>query len=220
MAYTPDPNRRGATHFAAQRAIEHQAIQKATEHLLGICAGLIADNVINASEVHYLQNWLSNHDEVIDDWPGNVIAQRVRTILDDGMVTAAEAHDLLETLRELSGNRMHETGTAAADFPLLPIDDDDPSIFFRDMTFCLTGRFLWGPRASCERVILDLGGTVLDKVTKRLDYLVIGSMIEPQWAHTTYGRKIETAMKYKNDGNEIVIVSEHHWTMALHDANR
>lgn len=219
MAYLSKPGQTVGKHIAALMAIEDQKIRKATENLLGICAGIIADDTINASEITYLQNWLLNHPEVADDWPGCIIAQRVRSILDDGIVTAAESFDLLETLKQLSGNRMPETGTASADFPALPIDDD-PSIFFDGMTYCLTGRFLFGPRSRCERTILDLGGTVIDTVTKRLDFLVIGAMVEPSWAHTTYGRKIQKAVEYRDIGAEITVISEQQWNSALEDASR
>lgn len=216
MAYSYNPTRSDGAHVGAIRAIETQRIKKATEHLLGICSGLTADGHISESEVHFLRNWISNNADIAEDWPGIVIAQRINEILADGIITADERMDLLDTLRELSGNRYAETGTAATDCPVIPIDDD-PCIFFRDMSFCLTGRFLWGTRASCERVILNLGGTVIDNVTKRMNYLVIGAMIEPQWAHTTYGRKIEQAMQYREKGAEISIVTEQQWTAALQD---
>lgn len=216
MAYSYDPTRPPGNLGAALKAIEIRKIQKATENLLGICSGLAADGYISESEVHFLRNWISNNADIADDWPGCVIAQRVNAILEDGIITAGERQDLLETLQELTGNRFSETGTAATDAPTLPVDDD-PSIFFRDMTFCLTGRFLWGTRAACERAILNLEGTVVDTVTKGLDYLVIGAMIEPQWAHTTYGRKIETAVKYKGLGVDLTIISEQQWTSAIND---
>lgn len=219
MAYSYDPTRNDGAHAAATRAIEIQRIKKATEHLLGICSGLAADGHISESEVLFLRNWISNNADIADDWPGCVIVQRVNAILEDGLITADERMDLLETLQELSGNRFIETGTAATEAPALPIDDD-PSIYFRDMTFCLTGRFLWGTRAACERIILKLGGTVVDTVSKRLNYLVIGAMIEPQWAHTTYGRKIEKAIAYKAREADLLIVSEQQWEAALQDASR
>lgn len=219
MAYLSDPTRPTGNPGAVLKAIETRMIQKATEHLLGICSGLTADGHISESEVHFLRNWISNNSEIAEDWPGCVITRRVNTILEDGIITAEERLDLLETLQELTGNRFPETGTAATDAPVMPIDED-PSIYFRDMTFCLTGRFLWGTRAACERAILSLGGTVVDTVTKSLNYLVIGAMIEPQWAHTTYGRKIEKAMEYKAREIDIFIVSEQQWTSALQDAAR
>ena len=210
-----DLRRRAAT----LRIIEHARVKKATEHLLGICDGLIADARITPEEIHYLRTWLSDNRELVDEWPGRVIARRIDAILDDGFITASECIDLLDTLREIVRTDFGNTGSPAPESPALPIDDD-PSIFFRDMAFCFTGKFLWGTRAACERATLGLDGTVSDNITQSLDYLVIGSMIEPQWAHTSYGRKIEKAMNYKDDGYDITIVSERQWVAAMEDMNR
>jgi len=219
MSYQDDPLNDPGSHARTIRSIEIQRIKKATEHLLGICTGLIADSKIEPVEIVFLRTWLNDNQELIDEWPGRAIAQRLNLILEDGFITADECNDLLETLREITANAFTTIGSASPSGPALPIDDD-PSIFFGNMTFCLTGRFLWGTRAACERAILALNGTVIDSVTQRLDYLVIGSMIEPQWAHTTYGRKIEKAVKYKQDGHDIAIVSERQWENALENISR
>lgn len=200
----------------ALRAIEVQRIKKATEHLLGICNGLIADARIDPAEVRFLQTWLADNAALRDEWPGSAITRRIDAILDDGMITQAECIELLDTLRSIVSTDFADTGSAAPDCPAVPIDDD-PSIFFRDMTFCFTGRFTWGSRATCERATLALDGTVVDNVTQRLDYLVVGSLIEPQWAHSTFGRKIQKAVSYKEDGHDITIVSERQWIAAIED---
>lgn len=219
MSYQDDPLRDPGEYAKVIRSIETQRIKKATEHLLGICTGLIADSRIEPAEILFLRTWLNDNQELTEEWPGRAIAQRLNMILDDGFITAAECNDLLETLRDITANAFIDSGSPSPSSPSLPIDDD-PSIFFSNMTFCLTGRFLWGTRAACERAILGLNGTMIDNITQRLDYLVIGSMIEPQWAQTTYGRKIEKAMKYKNDGHDITIVSERQWESAIEDISR
>lgn len=219
MGYQDHMSDDPARHAATLRILEIERLKKATEHLLGICAGLIADSRIEPDEVLFLRTWLSDHAELTDEWPGRVIAQRLYAIIDDGFITAAECDDLLQALRDITTSHFTGTGSASPDGPALPLDDD-PSIFFSNMTFCLTGRFLWGSRAACERAILGLNGTVIDNITQRLDYLVIGTLIEPQWAHTTYGRKIEKAMKYKDEGHDITIISERQWERALADMAR
>lgn len=198
------------------RAIDAARSRKATEHLLGICNGLIADSRITAEEVLFLQTWLGDHAWLRDEWPGKAIAHRIDAILDDGFITQTECSDLLETLRDIVQTDFTATGSATADSPVLPIDDD-PSIFFRDMIFCFTGRFAWGTRATCERSTLALDATVVDNVTQRLNYLVIGSMLEPTWLHTTFGRKILKAVEYRDAGHDVIIVSEAQWAAAIDD---
>lgn len=202
--------------LAIQKAIQQQALTKAAVSLLGICAGILADGHLHDREVLFLSNWLREHEEVADVWPGSEIARRVEAILADSIITEEERKELKEALEAISGNYFSDTGYAAPEGPVLPVDDD-PSIFFRDMTFCFTGKFLYGTRAACERVILGLGGVAVDNITKDLNYLVIGTLIEPTWANTTYGRKIEKAVNYRDSGCELVIVSEKQWTAALAD---
>lgn len=205
--------------IAVQRAAQQRALTKATQTLLGLCIGIIADGRLHDREVLFLSTWLSEHPEVSEFWPGSEITRRVREILADGTITQNERDQLLMVLEQITQTAFAETGAAQPDGPALPIDDD-PSIFFRHMTFCFTGDFIFGTRAACERAVLSLGAMPLDGVTKKLDYLVIGSLISPQWFNTTYGRKIEKARAYKDQGVEITIVSERQWTAALADTGR
>lgn len=204
---------------AALYATQHRLDTRAMQTLLGICTGIAADEHIHDKEILFLKTWLNENSNIAQYWPGNAIAKRVDDILVDGIITQEERKDLLSLLRDITGNNFSETGAAAPEGPALPIDDD-PSIYFNNMLFCFTGRFFYGTRPACERVILSLGGMAVDNVSKKLDYLVIGAMIEPSWANTTYGRKIESAIKLKEAGSEITIVSEQQWTQAIADRAR
>lgn len=208
-----------ANKFAVLYATQHRLDTRAMQTLLGICTGIAVDDHINDKEIVFLKTWLNENSSVAEYWPGSSIAARIDTILTDGIITQEEKEDLLSLLRDITGNNFSETGAAAPDAPALPIDDD-PSIYFHNKLFCFTGRFFYGTRPACERVILNLGGMSVDSVSKKLDYLVIGALIEPAWAHTTYGRKIESAMKHKEAGSEIAIVSEQQWTQAVADCAR
>lgn len=219
MGYQTPPGTDLDTQTKTLVSIETRMLTKAVQTLLGICAGITADGAVHEREVQFLSTWLTEHPEVTTAWPGSEISRRVRAIMADGIVTADERVDLLETLQQLSVASFDQTGSPIPEGPLLPIDDD-PSIFFRNMSFCFTGRFLFGTRAACERAILGLGGMAVDSISKNLNYLVIGAMIEPQWANTTYGRKIEKAVAYRDDGNDLIIVSERQWTAALADTGK
>lgn len=205
--------------LAVQAANQHRIDTRAMQTLLGICTGIAADDVMTDKEVIFLKTWLAEHSAAAQFWPGSAIAARIDAILADGIVTQDEREDLLKLLQNITGNHFSETGSALPDSPALPIDDD-PSIYFRNMSFCFTGKFFYGTRAACERVTLNLEGMAVDNVSKKLDYLVIGALIEPSWAHTTYGRKIESAVKHQQDGSEVAIVSEQQWTQAIADFAR
>lgn len=204
---------------AAIKSIAHRQFTKSMQTLLGICTGIAADNHINDSEIQFLNTWLKEYPEVTNAWPGYLIANRVKDALKDGIITESERSDILETVTQLINTSFTETGAAASDSTALPVDDD-PSIFFRNMTYCFTGRFIYGTRANCERIVLSLGAMPIDRVSKKLNYLVIGTLIEPSWSQSTYGNKISQAIKHRDSGSEICIISEKQWTNALTDTIR
>lgn len=204
---------------AAIRANQHRIDTRAIQTLMGICSGLVADDNLNNKEISYLQNWIIDHQSIRDQWPVSAIHFKIQEILADGIITDEERDELVKRLQELTGNFFSDTGAAATEGPTLPLDDD-PSIFFNGMSYCFTGEFLYGTRAACERILMKLGGTPQDNVTKKLNYLVIGSRCNPDWINESYGRKIEAAMNHKSSGVEICIISERQWTAALQDAHR
>jgi NAD-dependent DNA ligase len=94
------------------------------------------------------------------------------------------------------------------------LDDPAPEISFEGKTFCFTGGFRYaeGDRNKCEAVVRARGGFCCSSVINDLDYLVVGTFVEPSWAHKGYGRKIEHAQVLKLQGARCKIVSEAHWT--------
>ncbi|GLS03486.1 hypothetical protein GCM10007860_06300 [Chitiniphilus shinanonensis] len=65
-----------ATSNAAGKALwlDKAALKKATEHLLGICQGITADDHLNDQEVHFLSAWLAQYPEVTQAWSGKEIS--------------------------------------------------------------------------------------------------------------------------------------------------
>lgn len=183
---------------------------RSVESLLGIVRGLVADNELGEGEIAFLATWLNDHPEVLLQWPGSVIADRVRGVMEDGVITASEAKDLCATLSELIGGSVAESGATTGLATRLPVDQCS-SLVFVDHSYCFTGKFILGPRSECEAVVLDRGANVSGSVTTRLNYLVIGGLASRDWIHTSYGRKIEKAVEYKRKGRPITILAEERW---------
>lgn len=205
--------------IAISAAIANRSLTKSAQILLGICSGITADGQLNDEEIRFLQTWLSENSEVTLTWPGSAISKRIDEILRDNIITNAERQSLLSALQQLSGNQFHDTGSATPAATTLPLDDD-PSIFFRNMTYCFTGNFYFGTRAKCERAVLSLEAMAVDRVTSKLDYLVIGSVAEESWANGTYGRKIETAIERRSKHGQPCIISEDAWIKAMDESCR
>lgn len=184
-------------------------ITKAMQTLLGICRGLTADNHMNDAEIHFLSSWMLDNKESTDCWPGCVIRDRVAQVLEDGKITEEERDQLLLVIKDLSGSEFLETGSAAAAPVSFPIEN--VCINTSGSSFCLTGKFIFGPRSSVERVIENCGGSLAANVTKKTDYLIVGTLSSPDWLHSSHGLKIQKAVELKQEGHKICIISEKAW---------
>ena len=203
-----------AESFARQVWTNSRLLKRSCESLLGICSGILADGELNDQEIKYLDLWLSENQELTSTWPGEVIYARIKEVLADNKITEDEREHLKQTLSDLIGDTLQETGAAFGASTSLPVDDVD-SITIKDNIFCFTGTFLYGTRNKCELAIEQRGGKAIPRIRKDLNYLVIGTMTSRDWAHTSHGRKIEKAIEFKKDNCPIYIVSEKQWVEGL-----
>lgn len=190
-------------------------LNRAIDQLIGLCSGIAADGAVNEKEIAFLATWLSEHTEVAAEFPGNQIARRLRDVMSDGVVTADEAADLLDTLQQISGNHFSETGAAAADAAAV-VADDPAVVEFVGKRFCFSGKFAFGQRKACHAAVIDLGAQCDDDITLKTDYLVVGLCNSADWKHESFGRKIERVEKLRANGNERpLILTEKAWAAAL-----
>lgn len=187
-------------------------LTKCMQALLGICQGMIADNQLNEKEIYFLSGWLAENDIVTREWPGSVIAKRIKDILEDGVVTQAEADDLKETLSRITGGFLEHGAPSGTSTSIPEAHTGSDEIVFADKVFCLTGKFLYGQRTVCQGATVALGAQCSKDVTLSVDYLVIGALASRDWANTSYGRKIEKAMKQRKNGHHIQVIEEEVWS--------
>lgn len=196
-------------------AVNQRNVTKALNTLMGIVNGIVCDDVLHETEVHYLSTWLKENEDVSKKYPGNVICRRVYEVLQDGVVTLQEREHLLRELKILAGNDFTNTGAALPE-SIHSVFDDDPMVIFQGNVFVLTGEFLYGTRDFCSQAIAKRGGLAEANVTKRTNYLVVGSISSPDWIVANFGRKIQKAAEMAESGEyEIAIVREADWAMAL-----
>ena len=89
--------------------------------------------------------------------------------------------------------------------------DPAPKVIFKDRIFVFTGNFYSATRRQCEIETTIRNGIHKKAVGQKTAYLVIGGKGSNDWMHATWGRKIETAQRLKEDGFKIAIISEEHW---------
>lgn len=199
-------------HFHANKS---RLLVRSCEGLLGICQGLLADNVLNKEEIAYLDHWLLEHRDASEVWPGSVIAQHVKEVTRRGCISSEDLAHLKSVLTQLLGGTTEETGAVDGLPTTLPLDVE-AEVLFKHKTFCFTGLFLFGSRSKCRDAVDLLGGEILDNITMQLNYLVIGTIHTPDWVTSRYGRKIEKAVEYRSKGCDLKIISEERWSEALH----
>ena len=140
---------------------------------------------------------------------------RVSAMLEHNVLDVDESAELLATLRAFTGEAPEATGELLRS-STLPCDEPPPTITVEGRVFCFTGTCATGTRRDCQNIVHSQGGTVINGVTRKLDYLVLGAYVTDSWVHESFGRKIEKAMEYRDlKGTGVAIVSEQHGRAAV-----
>jgi len=197
-----------------RRSYVARAHDRLIAEMLGLAKGIICDGVVTDGEATSFRQWLQSHPDATVHFPGSVLAERIEHIFADGISEEAERADLAELLRALVGETEDQSGKLDRT-TRLPIDEPPPTIIFDGRTFCMTGKFVYGPRARCLDEVTKRGGLCSDAITNRTDYLVLGTVASPAWVQGTHGTKIERAVELQNRGARIRIIAEDHWVETL-----
>lgn len=190
-----------------QTELDHQQINQ----LLGILEGISADEYLNDREILYLRDWINDHPNIRHAWPASELTRHIDQILADGRIDAEERDWLLETVKLICGNDFMETGLAGG-ATIAAYFDSAPEINPQNASVCFTGNFLCGPRSFLLRSAENIGSIPKTNVSKKVDYLIVGSIIAPDWMFTSHGRKVQHALELKQEGHPIIIAPEHAWT--------
>lgn len=181
---------------------------------LGLAKGLLADGSLSSDEATLITQWVVNHPAAVEQWPLNRLAARLNAIYNDGRVDEAERADLAELLESIVGGTAGIVlgEDAATD---LPIDNPPPRFNWDGATVVFTGKFAFGTRSDCQRKVVQLGASCANDVTLQTRYLIIGTFGSRDWVHTSFGRKIQKAVKYRESGCGIAIAGEDHWVTSI-----
>jgi NAD-dependent DNA ligase len=205
----------GDMSYARIIGADHNRLVQGCGSLLGIAAGLLADNQLNNAEINFLKQWLEGNEAIRTQWPGDILYERIRDVLSDGVITEKERDYLIVTLQKICGGTLDLGPQAGVNQMAF---DEEAHLEFPRMNYCVTGDFVYGPRERVCEAIESRGGFVLKGITKKLNYLVVGLRGSEEWKHGSYGTKILKAVEYKRAGLPMLIVSEDTWSSALRAA--
>jgi hypothetical protein len=181
---------------------------------LGLAKGLLADGEVSVGEANAVAHWIQTHGDAVEQWPLNLLYERIARIYSDGKIEDDERKELTDLLASIVGGTAGVVlgEDAATD---LPLDSPPPSFVWKDAVVVFTGKFAYGTRASCQRIVSALGATCERDITRRTKYLVIGTFGSRDWVHTAFGRKIQRAVEYRETSGSPLIVGEDYWAECI-----
>lgn len=189
---------------------------RASNELVGLCRGLLADGHVSPMEASFLKDWIERNAEFVSMYPFNRLYSQLTEILKDGFIDPDESADLHDTLvRFVGGETLDDAGETASVSTTLPVDRPEPVISFAGSIFVVTGTFLHGQRTAVHRAIEMRGGIASGSPSKTTRYLVIGELGSRDWINSNAGRKIEKAVQLRDAGHPIAIITEAHWARGL-----
>lgn len=187
------------------------------QRLHGVLAGLACDNDYTDDEVLALSAWLDRHDYLKDD----PIYEEIILVLNPVRILNRVSGDTKEVLRltlakyiQLNNFGLPQVRVSSSE------DNKNPDFYHGNIeiigkTICLTGASEQYTKAEWEEVIEAKGGIFTDSLTKKVDYLVICNKGNPHWAHMSYGRKFEQALKWQSEGGKVKILTEDNFVKTL-----
>lgn len=197
--------------YALQQIHGDRLIHRQLDELAGLCKGALLDGQISQGEAAGIYSWLNANFHCLDTWPASVLYERLHAMLVDGVLDQTEQSELLGLILNIA----HPPGDDGNVPTALPIDTPEPAITIEHHSFCFTGVFNFGNRTACELAVTERGGLAAPSITRKLHYLVIGSIGSEFWKHSNFGTKIAKAMEYRERGSPLVIISEPHWQRHL-----
>lgn len=176
---------------------------------LGVLSGVVADDVLHYDEMSLLIEWLNANDDLFDSFPINLVVKQLDQ-LKNSVTEQSSPDDLLNFLKQVSGAKFSETGSADV-HPLSFIEDTLDALTHQDSAICVSGDFDLGDRNNVIDTAESRGYVVKTSISKKVDYLIFGSKVSPNWGSSNFGGKIEKAVKLRLSGHPIKIVSEKQW---------
>ena len=189
-------------------------IEEGISEMIMVIRKVLADGVVTEEEAVALSEWTERRPEVVEAWPGKVLAHRFERIFEDGDVDPDEREDLQRLLRALAagdwGVRLGGSIPGG-----VPLTEPPPVLIFPEQSFVFTGEFAYGSVSSCEDAVARLGGRTSSEVTEETDVLVIGTFGAREWGESPEAKMIERALTLRRRGHSISVVSEDYWASSL-----
>lgn len=190
------------------------------QRLHAVVGGIAADGIITDDELNGLSEWLSEHSHLASCWPYDEIYSLVLAVKADGKIDDSEQKLLVSFFTEFLAVCDDNTLTSAPIFEggnIIGLCAVCPEIEFEDSVFCFTGASARFERKELSGMVTSRGGVFSENLTKKVNYLIVGSDGNPCWSYACYGRKVEKAVEYRKSGIKMMIIHENDFHDAVQD---
>ena len=161
--------------------------------LIEMAECFLSENAASYGEAIAILDYINGHADLADDPTVSKIRDIVAVMAMDGGIDAQESSSLryyFEVLKDPLSHTYEFDGDCAG------------------KVFCLSGNFEHGARSEIERLIESNGGICIQSVTKKCNYVVVGSCGNDAWAMKKYGTKVKKAMDWRAKGVDIKVIGE------------
>ena len=175
--------------------------------LMGLLAGVTTDRSLDTRETRALSAWLNEWSHLRGLWP----YEECHAIISRMLGTSATSGDVSALMGLAHQVPVAGEVTEQGEIPPLVIRGlcaMNPEVVFARKSFTFTGDSGRCPRATMQSLVVERGGAVADRVTKKTDYLIVCDGGSPHWAFACYGRKVEQAYTMRKAGHPIMIIHE------------
>ncbi|HEV2515153.1 MAG TPA: HTH domain-containing protein [Devosia sp.] len=180
------------------------------DEFMGLCRALAAKSALTQRDARTIDRWFSAHLHLEDEPLLNDIVECLGEVLTTEF-SRDELGDLLELVRAFVGGDDPRKPMPTS----MPLDYPPPVLEFVGKRYCLTGVFRYGTRRECDQATRRLGAQT-GPIAACTDFLVIGSEVSESWLHSSFGTKIQSAVRWREQGaSQVKIVSEDHWRSCI-----
>lgn len=198
--------------FVSKPLLGDRVVKRQIDELIQLAEAAVLDESLARHEAESVCIWLDSNAARLAVSPADVLFERLRSMLADEVLGADERRDLLGLIATFAARDGGDASMARSPLPLtLPA----PQIVYPGKSFCFAGVFEFGCRAECHEAVIANGGEPVKNVAGELDYLVVGSIGAEFWRQASFGSKITNAMRERDSGVSVAIVSEQYWVSGL-----
>ncbi len=154
-----------------------------------ISAGSISD-----TQILEMQTWMKDNLYLSGNYPFDSIFEKIEEISKGGTISEEDRASLLSLLQ------IHSDPVRT--------QSENSEVNLTGRNVCLTGEFQFGARDTITKILINRGVFVMERVTSKTEYLIVGGNGSTAWACGNYGSKIKKALELQAKGKPIKIIRE------------